>query len=85
MLFLGMYVILILWGAGRYSMDFCFYSSGGRRFLSRSERWSICCVAVAFVILCVLFANIVSGWIVVVLLIPVMVLFISGYYILRYE
>ena len=85
MLFLGMYVILILWGAGRYSMDFCFYSSGGRRFLSRSERWSVWCVAVAFVILCVLFGNIVSGWIVVVLLIPVMVLFISGYYILRYE
>lgn len=81
MLFLGMYLLLILCGSGKYSLDFLFYN--GKRPISRSEKWSICCVAVAFATLCVMFSNIIPGWIAFVLLIPIVILFAISYYIVE--
>ena len=85
MLFLGMYLLQILWGSGKYSLDFLLYSSNGKQFISRSEKWSIGCVAIAFAILCIVFADIVSGCTASLLFIPVVILFIVGYAVLKYE
>lgn len=85
MLFLGMYLVQMLWGSGRYSLDFLLCSSNGNHLMSRIEKWSLCCVAVAFAILCIVFSNIIPGWIASVLLIAVAILFAISYHLLRYE
>lgn len=83
MLFLGMYLLQALWGPGKYSLDFLLYSSNGKHPVSRGEKRSVCCVVVAFVTLCVIFSNIVSGWTAFMLTIPVVILFAISYYIVE--
>ncbi len=83
MLFLGIYLIQFLCGAGKYSLDFQLWSSDSNRSISRNEKQSICCVAIAFAVLCVIFSNIVSGWIVSILLVSVIMLFVVSCCILK--
>lgn len=79
LLFLGMFLLQILWGPGKYSLDYLLYSSNGRQSLSPNERWAVCCVAAAFAVLCVIFSNIFSGWIASALLLPVVILLVISY------
>lgn len=83
MLFLGMYLLQILWSPGKYSLDYLLYSPGGKHIISQREKCSICCVAAAFATLCIIFSNTISGWIASVLIIPVVILFAISYYIVE--
>lgn len=61
MLFLAMYIVILMWGAGKYSVDHKLYSHKSGSCLSGSEKRGIICVAAAYAILCVVFSNVLSG------------------------
>lgn len=79
MLFLGLYMFQVLFGSGKYSLDFMLYSSKGGPVISRSEKWGVCCVAAALAALCIVFSDIISGWAAFILLIPTAILLVISY------
>lgn len=82
-LFLGMYIVQLLWGAGRYSLDHLLFSTGKTEGFSRNEILGLFCVALAFGILWLTLSNNFSGMLSCVLLIAPVLLFVSSYFLLK--
>ena len=63
MLFLAMYIVILMWGAGKYSVDHKLYSHKSGSSLSGScEKRGITCVAACVTQFCALcFSNVLSG------------------------
>ena len=73
-LFFGMYLVQIMLGAGRYSIDHFLYSTKKVKALTSAEKTGLCCLTLAYGLAWFVFANTFSGLLSLLLLAVIVLL-----------
>lgn len=79
LVFLGMYLIALLWGGGRYSVDHRLFSRNMRKRFSSGEVVGMICIIVAFALLWAVCSNAVGVAMSIMLAVVALLLFIMAY------